>query len=112
MERITIIAQMLSEEIQQELPAAYSLTDIEQVTRRLGQEIGRQAMAKVFNAEEIGNPETALCRHCKREMPYVRRHAAQLRTLFGYMAVKRAYYLCPECSQGCCPLDQRLRLRL
>lgn len=73
MERITIIAQMLSEEIQRELPAAYTLTDIELVTRRLVQEIGRQAMAKVFNAEESGNPETRLCPHCEREIPYVRR---------------------------------------
>ena len=27
------------------------------------------------------------------------------------MKVERAYYLCSECHQGCCPLDGRLGLR-
>jgi len=111
MENITAIAQMLSEEIQRELTTEYTLTDIEQVGRRLVQEIGRQAIAEVVNAEENGYPETALCPHCEKEMRYVRRRSAQLRTLFGCMEVKRAYYLCPECRQGCCPVDQRLGLR-
>jgi hypothetical protein len=111
MESITIIAQKLSEEIQHELRTEYTLTDIEQVTRRLVQEIGRQAIAMVVNAEESRYPETVLCPPCKKEMPYVRRRTAQLRTLFGCMEVKRSYYLCPECHQGCCPLDQRLGLR-
>jgi hypothetical protein len=111
MERITIIALMLSEEIQQELTTEYTLTDIEQVTRRLVQEVGRQAMAKVVNVEGNSYPETTLCPQCKGEMPYVRRRSVQLRTLFGCMAVKRAYYLCPQCHQGRCPLDQRLGLR-
>jgi hypothetical protein len=111
MENITIIAQMLSEEIQQELATEYTLTDIEQVTRRLAQEIGRQAIAKVVNAEKNSYPEPTVCPHCEREMDYVRRRSAQLRTLFGCMEVKRAYYLCPECRRGCCPLDRRLGLR-
>jgi len=111
MENITIIAQMLSEEVQEELTTEYTLSDIEQVTRRLLQELGRQAIAKVVNAEENSYPETTLCPCCEREMLYVRRRSAQLRTLFGCLQVKRAYYLCSECHQGCCPLDRRLGLR-
>jgi hypothetical protein len=57
MENITIIAQMLSEEIQQELTTGYTLTAIEQTTRRLVQEIGRQAIAMVVNSEEQPYPE-------------------------------------------------------
>lgn len=111
MENITNMAQMLSEEIQQELTAEHTLSDIEQVTRRLVQEIGRQAVARVVNAEENSYPETTLCPYCEREMDYLRRRSVQLRTLFGRMEVKRAYYLCSECRRGCCPLDQRLGLR-
>jgi hypothetical protein len=110
-ENITIIAQMLSIEIQHELSTEYRLTDIEQVTRRLVQEIGRQAIAMVVNAEESGYPETVLCQQCEEEMPYIRRRTVQLRTLFGCMEAKRSYYLCSACHQGCCPLDQRLGLR-
>lgn len=67
---------MLSEEIQQGLTTEYTLTDIEQVTRRLIQEIGLQAMAKVVNAEKNGYPETALNPYCEREMPDLRRRSA------------------------------------
>ncbi len=112
MDNITAIAQMLSEEIQQELTTGYTLTDIEQTTCHLVQEIGRQAIATVVNLEEQPYPEPEVsCSGCGQAIPYVRRRPAQLRTLFGCMEVKRAYYLCPECHQGCCPLDQRLGLR-
>ena len=112
MENITIIAQMLSEEIQQELTTGYTLTAIEQTTRRLVQEIGRQAIAMVVNSEEQTYPEPEIsCTVCGGAMPYVRRRPAQLRTLFGSMEVKRAYYLCHRCHQGCCPLDRRMGLR-
>ena len=47
MDNITAIAQMLSEEIQQELTTGYTLTDIEQTTCHLVQEIGRQAIVTV-----------------------------------------------------------------
>jgi hypothetical protein len=75
------------------------------------QEIGRRAITKVINAEENRYPETTVCPGCKKEMAYVRRRPAQLRTLFGCTQVKRAYYLCSECHQGRCPLDERLGLR-
>lgn len=112
MDNITTIAEMLSEEIQQELTSGYTLTDIEKTARRLIQEIGRQAIARVVGSEEQAYPEPEIsCTECGGTMPYVRRRSAQLRTLLGSMAVKRAYYLCPQCHQGCCPLDRRLGLR-
>jgi len=112
MDHITTIAEMLSEEIQQELATEYTLSDIEKTTRRLVQEIGRQAIAAVVNAEEKPHPELAAsCPGCEQAIAYVRRRPAHLRTLFGSMEVKRAYYLCAECQRGYCPLDERLGLR-
>ena len=111
MDNITTIAEMLSKEIQQELATEYTLSDIEKTTRRLVQEIGRRAIAVVVNAEEQTRPELAVsCPSCGQEIPYVRR-PAHLRTLFGRMEVKRAYYLCAVCRRGYCPLDERLGLR-
>ena len=70
MNNIMAIAEMLSEEIQQELTAEYTLTDIEQVTRRLVQELGRQAVAVVVNAQEKPYPEPAVsCPQCERHIP-------------------------------------------
>lgn len=112
MESITNIAQMLSEEVQRELTTGYTMTDIEQTTRGLVQEIGRQAIAMVVNSEEQPYPEPEVtCSGCGEAIAYVRQRPAQLRTLFGSVEVKRAYYLCPGCHQGCFPLDQRLGLR-
>ena len=112
MDSITTIAKMLSEKVAQELADEYTLSDIEQVTRRLVQEIGRQAVALVVNLEEQPYPAPEVpCADCGQPMPYVRRRLVQLRTLFGQMEVKRAYYLCSMCHQGCCPLDRRLGLR-
>ena len=112
MDNITTIAQMLSVQVQQGLPSGYSLMDIEQVTRRLLQEVGRQTVAGVVAAEEGRYPEAErLCPHCGSMTRYIRQRTAQLRTLLGRLTVKRAYYLCSACHQGCYPLDQRLGLR-
>jgi hypothetical protein len=111
-DNITTIARMLSSEIQQELTEGYTLSDIEKTTRRLVQEIGRQAISTVVNSEEKPYPEPEIsCPNCDQAIPYVRQRKAQLRTLFGRMTVKRAYYLCSDCRQGSYPLDERLGLR-
>jgi hypothetical protein len=112
MDNITILAQMLSEAIRQELSSEYTLTDVEKATRRLVQEMGRRAMAMVVNTEEAAHPALEVaCPNCGEMMPYVRRRPAQLRTLFGNMEIRRAYYLCSSCHQGYYPLDERLGLR-
>ena len=109
MDNITTIAEMLSEQIQHELATEYTLSDIEKTTRRLVQEIGRQAIALVVDAEEKPHPVLEVsCPGCGQEIPYVRRRSARIRSLFGSIEVKRAYYLCSDCHQGCYPLDERL----
>lgn len=111
-DHITAIAQMLSLHVQQALPTDYSMMDIEQVARRLMQELGRQTVAAVIQAEEGRYPEPDWpCPQCESRMSYIRQRTAQLRTLLGCVEVKRAYYLCSACHAGCCPLDQRLGLR-
>ena len=112
MDNITTMAEMLSEQIQQELATEYTLSDIEKTTRRLVQEIGRQAIGVVVEAEEKSHPVLEIsCPGCGQAIPYVRRRPARLISLFGRIEVKRAYYLCSDCHQGCCPLDTRLGLR-
>ncbi|MEN8131932.1 MAG: ISKra4 family transposase [Pseudomonadota bacterium] len=112
MNNITKISEALAEQIQQELSTEYTLSDVEKVTRLLVQEIGRQAIALVVDAEEKPHPEPEIsCPSCGQVIPYVRRRSARLRTLFGSMGVKRAYYLCSACHRGYFPLDERLGLR-
>ena len=39
---------------------------------------------------------------------YQRQREGQTRTLFGDVTLKRPYYLCANCHQGRCPLDEQL----
>lgn len=88
------------------------MTDIERATRRSLQELGRLAVALQVQTRAAPYPEPAApCPHCDETAEYVRRRSVKLRTLFGEVRVKRAYYLCATCRQGHCPLDQRLGLR-
>lgn len=109
---ITAIVEMLSKEVEQELGEEITLTEIERVTRRMVQELGRQTVTAVVNGQEEQYPEAEItCPKCRHTMWYVRRRRAKLRTIFGSMWVKRAYYLCGDCHRGCCPVDRRLGLR-
>ena len=112
MDNIMAIAQMLSEELAQELQAEAKMSAVERKVRRLLQEIGRQAVTTYIQAQEAAYPasETA-CPHCEQQAKYVRRRPTQLWTMFGRLSVKRAYYLCAACSRGHYPLDRRLGLR-
>ena len=78
MDNITTIAQMLSTHVQQALAPDHSLADIEQETRRLMQEVGRQTVAAVVNGQEGRYPERELpCPHCGSRMTYNRQQQRQ-----------------------------------
>lgn len=112
MENITPIAEMLSERILAELRTGFTLSDIEQATRRVLLECGRQAIELMVSGEEARYAESEIaCPQCTGAMPYIRRRSAQLSTMFGQLGVRRAYYLCGSCHKGCFPVDRRLGLR-
>jgi hypothetical protein len=52
MNNIMAIAEMLSDQIQQELKVGHTLSDVEKTARTLLGEIGRQTIALVVKAEE------------------------------------------------------------
>jgi len=51
--------------------------------------------------------DTVPCR-CGGQAEYQRRREGGVQTIVGEVRVKRAYYLCPDCHQGCYPLDEEL----
>lgn len=111
MNNITKIADMMAELVKQELENEVTLTAIEQTTRIVLQEVGRQTVAKTVETLTPVYPERTIACPCGGEATYVRRRPARLHTLFGSLRVKRAYYLCSKCRQGRCPLDTALGLR-
>lgn len=111
MNDITKIAEMMVELVSAQLGEGLTLTDIEQATRQMMQEVGRETVRmKVESLTPAYAAPRVVCA-CGAEARYVRRRPAKLHTLFGKVVVKRAYYLCDDCHQGSYPLDAQLGLR-
>lgn len=111
MNNITQIAEMMVELVKSELDGEITLTAIEQTTRVLLQEVGRQTVENTLKTMNPPYPEPRTACSCGAEAAYVRRRPARLHTLFGKLQVTRAYYLCATCHQGTYPLDKKLGLR-
>ena len=112
MEYITAIGQELCEMLQRELETPRSLSEMEQWVRPVALEMGRTALEKWSQGMAERYPEpTICCPHCGEGARYVRRREGQVRTILGVVRYRRAYYLCPHCHQGTCPLDEELGLR-
>lgn len=111
MNNITKIAEMMVELVQSQLTEEVTLTTIEQTTRMMLQEVGRQTVEMTLKSMDTPYLEPSIACNCGAEAAYIRRRTACLHTLFGQLQAKRAYYLCPTCHQGTCPLDVQLGLR-
>lgn len=113
MENNTELGRLLSEGLQAQIEEPGSLSEMEQVIREQLVEVGRQALVHWLAQMEGRKPEKMVrCPHCGGAARYERRREGQLRTIFGLIGYRRAYYRCATCRRGHCPLDQALGLRL
>jgi len=97
MNNITEIAEKVVEVVAAHLDEHISLTALERKTRD-------KKMRQQY-------PDAKIACACGGEAHYIRQRTTCLHTLFGKLATKRAYYLCPDCHQGSYPLDAQLGLR-
>jgi hypothetical protein len=113
MNNITEIAEMMVELVhsQMALEKEVTLTALEQTTRRILQEVGRQTVELSVRALNKAYPEPTIACECGAEAGYVRQRSACFHTVLGKVSSQRAYYLCPECHRGRFPLDKQLGLR-
>jgi hypothetical protein len=89
-----------------------SLSDMERNIRHMLLKLGQFLLGAWLALQENVYPaETSPCPHCGRPASYQFKRSAILLTLLGQVEYSRAYYLCPACQQGHCPLDQKLGLR-
>lgn len=111
MNNITKIAKMVAEIVQTEIEDNFNMTMIEQTTKTVLHEIGRQAVEQVLETAETAYPSTTVACECGQEANYVRRRESTFHTLFGKVKAKRLYYLCQICHKGHFPLDKTVGLR-
>jgi hypothetical protein len=86
------------------------IADLEQGLRQLLQQAGMEALGQSLNALDVAYPQPQVACACGEQADYQFRRWAKTFTVFGWVAYRRAYYLCSHCHQGQFPLDQRLGL--
>lgn len=111
MNNITKITELMVDLVKSQLDEVITLTAIEQTTRRIMQEVGRQTIEATLKSMSNPYPEPVIDCTCGAEAAYIRKRSACLHTIFGKLNVTRAYHLCSTCHQGNCPLDIQLGLR-
>lgn len=60
------------------------------------------------SSEETEPKSQSRCCECGNFANFVSKRVGFIRSQFGLLRYKRAYYVCPHCHQSTCPLDERL----
>jgi hypothetical protein len=96
----------------EELEKVSSFSEMEQRVRQVLKMLGNLALHiwLMWLTPRYNSP-SAVCPHCGGEANYVRQRRGRLRTMYGIIDYRRAYYHCSTCQQGHYPLDEKLGLR-
>ena len=105
MNDISNFSAKVEEHLNQNIINPSTLGDLETITAQITLKILRDWIEK--SEEIIPKPETR-CRECGNYANYVSKRFRFIKTQFGLLRYKRAYYVCPHCHQSTCPLDERL----
>jgi len=104
----TLFKQVIVEIVAQQPDS--QAADLEHGLRQLLNQVGAQALGQGLSALDAAYPEPQMACPCGAMAKYQFRRPAKTFTVFGWVTYRRAYYLCTQCRQGQCPLDQRLGL--
>lgn len=89
-------------------PSGYALeVGVRQVLRLVGVAL----LKEMVESKEDRYPSSEVACRCGGKAEYLFRREAQTLSTLGWVAYRRAYYVCPKCHEGQSPLDQRLGLR-
>lgn len=99
------VTAALTEQLQQDIGIPSSLDDLEIFTAQMSRQILQHWLE---NSEELDPELKTRCRDCGKYANYISKRVGFIRTQFGLLRYKRAYYVCPYCHQSTCPLDERL----
>jgi hypothetical protein len=99
------ITAALTEQLQHDVGIPSSLEDLETLTGQASRQILQHWLE---NSEESDPEPKTRCRDCGNYANYISKRVGFIRTQFGLLRFRRAYYVCPDCHQSTCPLDERL----
>jgi hypothetical protein len=85
-----------------------SMATFEQAALALGQHLAQLALADQLQQVGTGYATATRACDCGSKQRFQCYSSKTVRTLMGQVAYKRAYYHCPQCEVGTCPLDRQL----
>ena len=103
--RIKRMVEELVREHQQELAAAGTLVDLEELTCQIGDEVARQLCQReiVGRAEQAAGLREVDCPECGEVCPAEEPEPALLQGLRGELAYNQPRYYCPRCRRSFFP---------
>jgi hypothetical protein len=85
-----------------------TLKEKEAATLRAMVVLGNEVLGGLLQLHETPYVPDAVPCQCGGQAGYQRQREGGVQTILGKVRVKRAYYLCSDCHQGCYPLDEKL----
>lgn len=97
-----------------ELEATYSeeltlvaddLGDLEEAVKAKMQQLGQRLLQRLVDRGLNGYKASSIACKCGGSMKFIQYRNKDIHTLFGWIAVKRAYYHCANCGESIFPYD-------
>ena len=109
--RAELMAELV-ELAQQELPEPpKTLDELEELTARVSEEATREVLEKLAERQqETKRSREHTCTQCQQRAQYKGRYGLEVVTSLGRIWLRRPYFYCRHCRQGCVPLDAAWRL--
>jgi hypothetical protein len=86
-----------------------TLDELENFVEVKVRQLSRTLIKQWLETCEGTHPDpTTKCRWCGADANYVSKRVATVSTKFGLVRYRRDYYICSQCHQSTCPLDERL----
>jgi hypothetical protein len=101
-----VIADLIEKQVESE--EVWTLKEKEAAALRVITEVGNELLSGLLRLHETSYVADAVPCDCGGQAEYQRQREGGVQTIVGEVRVKRAYYLCPDCHQGCYPLDEQL----
>ena len=109
--RIQRILRQMEKQLREQLPDPdQTLEQIEQEVVDIGRDLREIIERETLAAAGSGHVGSRAACACGQSARFVTLTARTLVTLNGERRLQRAYYHCPACRQGFCPLDQQWQL--
>jgi len=83
----------------------HDLAALEALVKEKMQLLGQGLLQRTVNRERNGYNGSSMACQCGGSMRFVQHRPRDIRTLFGWIRIERAYYHCPECRKSMFPYD-------